>query len=136
MFSDPGVYVRRSYPHTGGVTCAVRRPFPLPLWVALPVLFTAAVVGLTSLAAVLVNGPADVVLTSAHLGAAAAVTGVAGLSVEWRPRLRAARWAYPLAVFVLGLVVHGTDVPTTLALAIGLPSVAVLATGREYFCQF
>src|SRR5690349_5738631 len=53
VFSDPGVHVRRSCPHTGRVTCAVRRPFPLPLWAALPVLFTAAVVGLTSLAGVL-----------------------------------------------------------------------------------
>jgi hypothetical protein len=118
------------------VTCAVRRPFPLPLWAALPVLFTAAVVGLTSLAAVLLAHPADVVLTSAHLGAAAAVTGTVGLSVEWRPKLRAARWAYPLGIFVLGVAVHGTDIPATLALAIGLPSLAILATSREYFRQF
>ena len=105
----------------------MRRPFPLPLWVALPVLFTAAVVGLTSLAATLLNRPADVVLTSAHLGAAAAVTLTVGLSIEWRPKLRAARWAYPLAIFVLGLAVHGVDVPSVPCMAIGLPSTAVLA---------
>jgi hypothetical protein len=109
------------------VTCAVRRPFPLPLWVALPVLFTAAVAGLTSLAATLLGWPADVVLTSAHLGAAAAVTGTVGLSIEWRPKLRAARWAYPLAVFVTGVAVHGVDVPSVLCLAVGLPCAGVLA---------
>jgi len=105
------------------------------LWAALPVLFTAAVVGLTSLAEVLLNSPGDVVLTSGHLGVAAAVTASAGLPIEWHPRLRAARWAYPLAIFTLGLAVHGVDVPTVPALAVGLPGAAAL-TWMAYAYRF
>jgi Cys-tRNA synthase (O-phospho-L-seryl-tRNA:Cys-tRNA synthase) len=83
-------------------------------------------VGLTSLAETLLDHPADVVVTSGHVGAAAAVTLIVGLSIEWQPRFRIARWAYPAAIFVLGLVLHGTDVPTVPSLAVGLPSAAVL----------
>jgi hypothetical protein len=105
----------------------VRRPFPLLTWAAIPVLFTAAVLGLTSMGEFLLGLPGDTVLTSAHLGAAAAVTAIVGLSIEWRPNLRAVRWAYPVVVFVLGVVLHGTELPAVVALAAGLPSVAILA---------
>jgi hypothetical protein len=91
------------------------------------VLFTAAVLGLTSMGEFLLGLPADTVLTSAHLGASAAVTAIIGFSIEWRPSLRAVRWAYPVLVFVLGIALHGIEFPAVVALAAGLPSVAVLA---------
>jgi hypothetical protein len=105
----------------------VRRPLPLLAWVAIPVLFTAATLGLTSLGELLLNLPGDTVLTSAHLGAAAALTAMVGLSIEWPARWRTARWIYPFVVFAAGIALHGLDVPAIPALAAGLPSAAILA---------
>ncbi|WP_132121355.1 hypothetical protein [Actinocrispum wychmicini] len=109
---------------------AVRQPFPLLAWAVVPALFTAAVLGLTSLGEILLSQPSDIVLTSAHLGAAAGVTLIVGLARPWPRRLRAVRWVYPVVIFVVGVVVHGTDVPTVVALTTGLPSVAILARMR------
>jgi hypothetical protein len=109
------------------VLCAVRRPFPLLAWAAIPVLFTAAVLGLTSLGEVLLSMPASVTVTSAHLGASAAVTAMMGLSMEWPPAWRWARVPYPVAVFAAGLALHGLEIPAIPALIAGLSSLAVLA---------
>jgi hypothetical protein len=110
------------------VQCAVRRPFPLLAWIAVPWLFTAAVLGLTSLGEFLLGMPADTMVTSAHLGAAAGVTVVVGFSMEWpSTRWRGIRWGYALVVFAAGIVVHGTVLPPGVALVAGLPSAAILA---------
>jgi hypothetical protein len=137
MLGDPGVLDGGHNRHTDQVRCAVHRPFPLLVWAAVPVLFTAAVLGLTSLGEFLLSSPAGTVLTSGHLGASAAVTAIVGLSVEWPANLRAARWIYPIVVFVLGLILHGTEVPAAVALLTGLPSAAVLAgiTWRNRFSR-
>ena len=107
--------------------CPERRPLPLLAWIAIPALFTAATLGLTSLGELLLNLPGDTVLTSAHLGAAAGVTVMVGLSIEWRPKWRLIHWAYPVAVFAAGIALHGLQVPTIVSLAAGLPSAAILA---------
>jgi hypothetical protein len=108
----------------------VRQPFPLLAWAAVPVLFTAAVLGLTSVGEFLLSRPTSTVLTSAHLGAAGGVTLIVGLARQWPARQRALRWAYPGVIFALGIVLHGTEVPTVVALSTGLPSVAILAWFR------
>jgi hypothetical protein len=112
--------------HTGLVHCAVRRPFPLLAWAAVPVLFTAAVLGLTSVGQLLLGAPGDTVLTSAHLGASAGLTAMVAYSIEWPPSWRWVRWPYPIAVFVAGILVHGLMVPTIVALAAGVPSAAIM----------
>jgi len=104
----------------------MRRPLPLLAWAAIPVLFTAATLGLTSLGELLLNLPGDTTLTSAHLGAAAGVTAMVGLSIEWPPKWRPINLVYPIVVFAAGVALHGLVVPTIPALAAGLPSVAVL----------
>jgi hypothetical protein len=114
--------------HTDLVQCAVRRPFPLLAWAAVPWLFTAAVLGLTSLGEFLLGLPADTMVTSAHLGAATGVTVVVGFSIEWpSTRWRELRWVYVLVVFVVGIVVHGTVMPPGITLVAGLPSAVILA---------
>lgn len=96
-----------------------------------PALFTAAVLGLTSLGELLLSQPTDTELTSAHLGAAAGVTLIVGLARQWPGRQRLLRWAYPGVIFALGIVLHGTEVPAVVALSTGLPSVAILAWLRH-----
>jgi uncharacterized membrane protein YoaK (UPF0700 family) len=92
----------------------------------LPVVFTAAVLGLTSAGELLLGMPGDTVVTSAHLGATAGVMVMAGSSIEWPPRWRWLRWPYPAAVFAAGVALHGLVLPAVVALALGVPSVAVL----------
>ncbi|MCE7008083.1 hypothetical protein LWC34_35460 [Kibdelosporangium philippinense] len=106
--------------------CAVRRPLPLLSWVALPVLFTAVVLGLTSLGQLLLSSPGDTVLTSAHMGVAAAVTAMVGYSIEWPAGWRWLNWPYASVVFISGLVLHGMVVPAILAIGLGIPSTALL----------
>ncbi|WP_143446716.1 hypothetical protein [Kibdelosporangium aridum] len=106
--------------------CAVRRPLPLLSWVALPVLFTAVVLGLTSVGQLLLSSPGDTVLTSAHMGTAAGVTAMVGYSID-RPRgWRWLNWLYAFVVFVAGIVLHGMIVPAILAIGLGIPSAVVL----------
>ncbi|RSM82766.1 hypothetical protein DMH04_24420 [Kibdelosporangium aridum] len=106
--------------------CTVRRPLPLLSWVALPVLFTAVVLGLTSVGQLLLASPGDTVLTSAHMGTAAGVTAMVGYSIEWPPGWRWLNWPYAFVVFVAGIVLHGMVVPAILAIGLGIPSAALL----------
>ena len=105
----------------------VGRPLPLGVWLAVPVLFTTAVLGVTALLRVLLGASWQVTLSPVLFGAAAAVTALIGVGGEWRPRLRAGvRLAYPVAVFGAGLVVGGTVVPTGVAVSLGLLALATL----------
>jgi len=111
---------------TDVVRCAVRKPLPLLSWVALPVVFTAVVLGLTSLGQLLLGSPGDTILTSAHMGTAAAVTAMVGYSIEWPPGWGRLNWPYAFVVFVAGVFLHGLTVPAFLAIGAGVPSGALL----------
>nr|CEL21690.1 hypothetical protein [Kibdelosporangium sp. MJ126-NF4] len=93
---------------------------------ALPVLFTAVVLGLTSLGLLLLGVSGDTILTSAHLGTAAGLTAMIGYSIEWPPGWRRLNWPYAALILAIGVVLHGTDVPAILAIALGVPSGALL----------
>ncbi|SMD20188.1 hypothetical protein SAMN05661093_06262 [Kibdelosporangium aridum] len=89
-------------------------------------LFTAVVLGLTSVGQLLLSSPGDTVLTSAHMGTAAGVTAMVGYSID-RPRgWRWLNWLYAFVVFVAGIVLHGMIVPAILAIGLGIPSAVVL----------
>jgi hypothetical protein len=103
------------------VQCAVRRPLPLLSWAALPMVFTTAVLGLTSLGQLLLSLPGETLLTSAHLGTAAGVTAMVGYSIEWPPHWRWVHWPYSIAVFVAGIALHGLMVPAVIAIAGAIP---------------
>jgi hypothetical protein len=108
------------------VQCAVRRPLPLLSWAALPVVFTTAVLGLTSLGQLLLGLPGETLLTSAHLGTAAGVTAMVGYSIEWPPNWRWAHWPYSVAVFASGIALHGLMIPAVIAILGAIPSGAIL----------
>jgi len=98
-------------------------------WLATPVLFTAAVLGLIGLGGVLLDADWRVALSSALLGPAAAVTVLLAGFVEWRT-VRC-RWClgvgYPGVVFVAGLLLGDVTLRPAVALAVGVPALIVLA---------
>jgi hypothetical protein len=103
------------------------RPLSLGVWLTIPVLFAAAVLGVTALLGVLLGAEWQVTLSPALFGAAAAVTALIGVGPEWSRRLRVGvRLGYPAAVFAAGLLVGGIALPTVVAVAMGLPALAVL----------
>jgi hypothetical protein len=108
------------------VLCAVRRPLPLLSWVALPVVFTTAVLGLTSLGQLLLGLPGESLLTSAHLGTAAGLTAMVGYSIEWPPKWRWAHWPYSVAVFAAGIALHGLMIPAVIVIVGAIPCGAIL----------
>jgi hypothetical protein len=105
----------------------VVRPLPLTVWLAVPVLFAAAALGVTAIFGVLLDADWQATLSPALFGAAAAVTALIDVGPEWprRPRV-GARVAYPAAVFTGGLVVDGIAVPTPVAVLVGLPALAII----------
>jgi hypothetical protein len=105
----------------------VSRPLSLGVWLVVPVLFAAAVLGVTALLGVLLGASWQVTLSPALFGAAAAVTALIGVSVDWRRRFRVGvRLFYPASVFAVGLLVDGVAVPTVVAVLMGLPALATL----------
>lgn len=108
------------------VQCAARRPLPLLSWAALPVVFTTAVLGLTSLGQLLLGLPGEALLTSAHLGTAAGVTAMVGYSIEWPPNWRRVHWPYSVAVFAAGIALHGLMIPAVIAILGAIPCGAIL----------
>jgi hypothetical protein len=97
-------------------------------WLAVPLLFAAAVLGLTGLGGLLLDADWEVTLSSVFWGPAAAVTAVLAFGVDWRVRWH--RWwigiGYPLLVFGAGLVVSDISVPPSLAILVGVPALVVL----------
>ncbi|MPZ84577.1 MAG: hypothetical protein GEV28_30995 [Actinophytocola sp.] len=104
------------------------RPLPLGVWLAIPVLFASAVLGLVAVLGVLVDADWQATLSSALCGAAAAVAALIDVRPEsWSPgRRRYLRIGYPTAIFGAGLVVGGLTIPTWVATAIGLPALVTL----------
>ena len=107
---------------------ADRRPLSLLVWLAAPVLFTAAVLGLTGLGGVLLDADWRVAVSSALFGPAAAITALLAADVEWRARWQ--RWwiglGYPALVFVAGLLLSDITLSTSLALILGAPALITL----------
>jgi hypothetical protein len=105
----------------------VGRPLPLGAWLAVPMLFAAAVLGLVAIIGMLLGAAWEATLSSALFGSAAAVTGLIGVGPEW-PRYRriGLRIAYPAAVFSVGLAVGGIAIPTPIAILVGLPALGTL----------
>jgi hypothetical protein len=97
-------------------------------WLTAPLLFAAAVLGLTGLGGVLLDASWRPTLSSALFGPAAAVTAVLAHGVEWkRRRCRLCiGLGYPLIVFSAGLVFNDVSLPASVAVAIGVPAVVVL----------
>lgn len=97
-------------------------------WLAVPLLFAAAVLGLTGLGGVLLDADWRVTLSSALWGPAAAVTAILAHGVEWRVRWQ--RWwlgiGYPLMVFGAGLVLDDVSLPSPVAMAAGTPALITL----------
>jgi hypothetical protein len=110
----------------------VGRPLPLGAWLAVPVLYVAAVLGVTAILRLLLGAEWQATLSPALFGSAAAVTGLIGVGAEW-PRCRkvCVRLTYPAALFAAGLVIGGIPVPTPVAVLAGLPALATLV----YLCR-
>ena len=98
------------------------------LWLSAPVLFAAAVLGLTGFGAVLLDADWPTSLSSVVFGPAAGITALLSAAVEWPARWQ--RWwiglGYPAMVFVAGLVLADVSVPAPLAMLIGTPALIAL----------
>jgi hypothetical protein len=110
----------------------VGRPLPLSAWLAVPVLFAAAVLGVTALLGMLLGAAWQVTLSPALFGASAAITGLIGVGRDW-PRCRTVclRLVYPATLFAVGLVIGGATVPTLVAIPVGLPALVTIG----YLCR-
>jgi hypothetical protein len=119
---DDTARVRSGIPDLSG------RPLSLRAWLAVPLLFASAVLGLVALLGVLIDADWQATLSSALCGAAAAVTALIDVRPESWPNRRRLwlRIAYPTAIFGAGLLVGGLTIPTWVAIAIGLPALVTL----------
>ena len=105
--------------------CSPTRPFPVALWLTVPVLFTATVLGLLSAACLALHvGDGSQTLSAPVFGAAAAVTAVLHSGVSWgrRQRLRRLAYGYPALVLATGIALCWVTVPNVLAVAVGAPA--------------
>ncbi|GLZ39109.1 hypothetical protein [Actinokineospora sp. NBRC 105648] len=107
----------------------VGEPISIRAWLATPLFFAAAVLGLTALGGLLLGASWQVTLSSALFGGAAAVTLALATSVGWHSAEQRGALAptYPVLVFAAGLVLHDVRVPTLWAVTIGVPAAVVLA---------
>lgn len=110
--------------------CAAGSPLRLTTWLAVPFLFSSAVLGLTALGGLLMGAPGQVTLSSPLFGAGVALGVVASGTVTWTARWQRTwlRWPYLTAVMVLGVALDGLSVPETPALLVGIPVTALLVT--------
>ena len=105
--------------------CSPARPLPVALWLLVPVLFTAMVLGLLAAACLALDvGDGSQHLSAPVFGAAAAVTAVLHAGVSWghRQRLRRLARYYPALVLAAGIAVCWLSVPDLLAVTIGAPA--------------
>lgn len=111
--------------------CTVGRPLPLTTWLAVPFLFSIAVLGLTGLGDLLLGAPGYLTLSSPVFGAGVAVGVATSGSVLWTARWQRAwlRWPYLAAVLALGVLLHGVRVPVAAVVGIGVPVTVLLVTG-------
>jgi hypothetical protein len=104
------------------------RLLPLHGWLAVPVLFAAAVLGVTATLGVLLGAQWQATLSLAQFATAAAVTAFISVGAEW-PRCRrvCVRLAYPAAYLAAGVVLDGVAVPTVVAMLVGLPALVAIS---------
>ncbi|WP_211765481.1 hypothetical protein [Kutzneria sp. CA-103260] len=107
--------------------CSPPRPLPLAVWLTVPVLFTATVLGLLGAACLTLGvGDGTQPLSAPVFGAAAAVTAALHSGVPWGRRSqlrRIARW-YPALVLASGIALSWLTVPDLVAIVIGGPAAA------------
>lgn len=112
------------------------RSLSILTWLTAPLLFIAAVLGLTGLGGVLLSADWQVTFSSALFGPAAAVTAVLAHGVEWRAhwQLWTVGLAYPAVVFAAGLILNDVSLPSPLAMATGAPALITLVVlvAREH----
>ncbi|TQM83062.1 hypothetical protein FHX81_5476 [Saccharothrix saharensis] len=115
--------------------CTVGRPLPLATWLAVPLLFSIAVLGLTGVGGLLLGAPGSLTLSSPVFGAGVAVGVATSSSVLWTARWQRAwlRWPYLVAVLTLGVLLHGVRVPVVAVVGVGVPVTVLLVTG--YFLE-
>lgn len=96
-------------------------------WLALPLLFVAAVLGLTAVPLLVVGRPIEVY--GPLFGAAVAIGFATGGDAAWRAGWQRnwLRWSYLAGLGVVGVSLDGVLLPALVAAAVGLPSTAVLA---------
>ncbi|GAA3433905.1 hypothetical protein [Kutzneria kofuensis] len=109
--------------------CSPARPLPVALWLTVPVLFTATVLGLVGGASLALGvGDGMEPLSAPVFGAAAGVTAALHSGVAWgrRERLRRIARGYPVLVLVTGIALSWASLPSLVGVAIGVP--AAIAT--------
>ncbi|MCE6997921.1 hypothetical protein LZG04_24425 [Saccharothrix sp. S26] len=113
--------------------CTVGRPLPLTTWLAVPFLFSIAVLGLTGLGGLLLGAPGYLALSSPVFGAGVAVGVATSNAVLWTARWQRAwlRWPYLAAVLAVGVLLDGVRVPVGAVVALGVPVTALLVA--QYF---
>lgn len=106
----------------------MERPLSVAAWLAAPLVFAAAVLGVTAAGGALVAATWPVALSSALGGAATAIAAVLAEGVAWRSRRQRVLLAvpYPVALLVAGLLLDGLTLPTWAVLTAGLAAVAGL----------
>ncbi|WP_447004050.1 hypothetical protein ACRAKI_31100 [Saccharothrix isguenensis] len=115
--------------------CAVGRPLRLASWLAVPFLFTSAVLGLTGLGGLVLGVPGSVALSVPVFGGGAAVGIALSNTVVWTARWQRTwlRWPYLTSFFLAGLLLDGVRVPVVAAVCLGVPVTALLVA--EYFVE-
>ena len=119
--------------HTNPVLCTVGRPLPLTSWLAVPFLFSIAVLGLTGLGGLLLGAPEYLALSSPVFGAGVAVGIATSNSVQWTARWQRSwlRWPYLAAVLAVGVFLDGVRVPVVAVVGLGVPVTGLLVA--QYF---
>ncbi len=96
------------------------------MWMGIPLLVVGSMVGIGGLGLLAVNS--DTELFSWTFGAAAAIGVVLSRNVAWHaPWQRTGlRWPYLLALLVVGVALDGREIPSLVAVALGVPCVVLL----------
>ncbi|MGW5051927.1 hypothetical protein [Actinokineospora sp. NPDC004072] len=97
-------------------------------WLAAPLVFAAAVLGITALCGLLVAAPWPVAVSSGLAGATTAIAAVLAEAVGWRSRRQRVvlSVAYPVGLLVSGLLLDGVILPTWLVLGLGATAMTTL----------
>jgi hypothetical protein len=121
--------------HTDGVLCTVGRPLSLTSWLAVPFLFSIAVLGLTGLGGLLVGAPGEMALSSPVFGAGVAIGVATSGAVGWTARWQRVwlRWPYLISVLAVGVFLDGMRVPVAAVVGLGVPVTALLVA--QYFLE-
>ncbi|SHG00436.1 hypothetical protein [Streptoalloteichus hindustanus] len=95
-------------------------------WLALPVLFVAAVLGLVSVPMLVLDHAVE--LYGAVFGAAVAIGFATSDEIAWRAEWQRnwLRWLYLAGLGAVGVSLDGVTLPAPVVAVVGLPSAAVL----------